>query len=128
MKNKIKDMWIDNLINGNYEQGKDCLKDEDKYCCLGVLCDLYIKEHNLSWNSDPIKNRKYSIFNCVSTLPVEVADWAGISRENNLSPFMEGVDPKVSINLEDITLAELNDKGDENSTFENIAKIIQEQL
>lgn len=32
--------WIAALRSGKYIQGKECLNKDDKFCCLGVLCDI----------------------------------------------------------------------------------------
>ena len=33
--------WVKALRSGKYTQGQDCLRGkDDKFCCLGVLCDL----------------------------------------------------------------------------------------
>ncbi len=32
----FKAKWIEALRSGKYKQGKGCLKNGDKYCCLGV--------------------------------------------------------------------------------------------
>ncbi len=45
MKKKIADKWIAALNSGDYKQGKWRLKTDDaNFCCLGVLCDLAVKE------------------------------------------------------------------------------------
>lgn len=37
----LKNQWVKALRSGNYEQGKNLLRSkENKFCCLGVLCDL----------------------------------------------------------------------------------------
>jgi hypothetical protein len=33
------------LRSGEYAQGRDSLKRDGKFCCLGVLCDIVTKEH-----------------------------------------------------------------------------------
>lgn len=32
--------WVDALLYGNYEQGAACLRDGNKFCCLGVAADV----------------------------------------------------------------------------------------
>ena len=32
--------WTDALRSGKYEQGKYWLRKGDRFCCLGVLCDV----------------------------------------------------------------------------------------
>jgi|TARA_R110000765_G_scaffold340353_1_gene430437 hypothetical protein len=36
--------WVAALRSGEYDQGTDGLQTEGGYCCLGVACDLYMKE------------------------------------------------------------------------------------
>lgn len=49
-----KDQWVEALESGNYKQGKYRLRTKDnKYCCLGVLCEI---------NPD-LFNRKYNELN-----------------------------------------------------------------
>jgi len=41
MNPEIKTKWLDALRSGKYKQGRGRLRDlDDKYCCLGVLCDI----------------------------------------------------------------------------------------
>lgn len=48
MNNKLTDTqktyirgWVDALRSGKYKQGRGRLRSlDDKFCCLGVLCDL----------------------------------------------------------------------------------------
>lgn len=32
--------WVDALRSGKYKQGTRYLRDGDKFCCLGVACDI----------------------------------------------------------------------------------------
>ena len=40
MDKKIKKKWLKALRSGKYKQGRDALRIGNKFCCLGVLCDL----------------------------------------------------------------------------------------
>ena len=52
MKEDIKNLWVDALRSGEYNQTKASLQDEG-YCCLGVLCKVGEKEGILvNTNSD----------------------------------------------------------------------------
>jgi hypothetical protein len=43
--NKNMRKWIKALRSGEYKQGCGALRpSKDKFCCLGVLCDVYRKE------------------------------------------------------------------------------------
>lgn len=106
MNSQIKQAWTEALLSGNYDQTKARLYDGDNgFCCLGVLCDLYLKEKNLEWES------KHTIFGQYEYLPESVMKWAELDNDN----------PKVNGEF----LSELNDGG---KPFSEIAKLIEEHL
>ena len=115
MNPQVKEKWLNALRSGEYQQTQTALRKEDGFCCLGVLCDLYIKEKNEQWVWDG--DSKYGI-KCgsknvyYSHLPRSVMEWAGLRI---------CCDPFVFDN----TLSELNDGG---STFKQIADLIKEHL
>lgn len=37
---EIRQKWIDALRSGDFKQTSGALRDRNKYCCLGVLCEL----------------------------------------------------------------------------------------
>lgn len=55
MLNENAKKWVQALRSGEYKQGKDALRDNDKFCCLGVACEVYKKEnpdfiyHSFDW-------------------------------------------------------------------------------
>lgn len=123
---EVKDKWLKALRSGEYKQGKGALKtNDDKFCCLGVLCDLYQKEHeeakwvdstdkNLSegTNKDLFEDGHGSVR---AGIPTDaVIRWAGMKEPN----------PKVG-SFGGSTLAKLNDNG---STFDEIADLIEKYL
>lgn len=50
-KERIK-MWIEELESDKWKQGKLHLKNGDKYCCLGVACEVYSRETGIPWTHD----------------------------------------------------------------------------
>lgn len=40
MKRELRDKWVAALRSGKYEQGQKTLVRDNRYCCLGVLCDV----------------------------------------------------------------------------------------
>lgn len=40
MKRKIRNKWLEALRSGRYKQGRKFLRNNDCYCCMGVLCDV----------------------------------------------------------------------------------------
>lgn len=41
MKIETKLAWISALRSGRYQQAKESLRKDDRFCCLGVFCDLF---------------------------------------------------------------------------------------
>lgn len=123
MKPEIKQRWIEALRSGKYEQDRGVLRSvqTDGFCCLGVLCDLYIQDHSdAQWEQD-LENGRFAIHGETGVLPSNVVTWAGLSDTN----------PGVKVLDDDDTgycsssLAGLNDLG---RSFEQIAQVIEEQL
>lgn len=40
MKSDLKKRWLKALRGGRFRQGKGGLFEDDRYCCLGVLCHV----------------------------------------------------------------------------------------
>lgn len=119
MNPEIKRRWIEALTSGEYEQGTGWLLREDKYCCLGVLCDLAVKDGVIHLY-DTIDSDGSRIFgregdNNTTILPVAVKEWAGL----------DVTDPEVQDGDEVNDLTEMNDGG---SPFFEIASAIEASL
>lgn len=96
-------LWRDKLES--YEQGTAYLHNDNKFCCLGVLCDLLKDELSLETVLERDRDETVTYYNHESSiLPEEVAKFMGITPCGHIEDNFE-------------TLAELNDNG---MTFENI--------
>lgn len=112
MNQQVKQKWVSALRSGDYQQTKNYLHTDNGFCCLGVLCDLYGKEHNVEWDLVEDEDHNYYRFqDGEASLPLSVIEWAGVEDTN---PSIPGK-----------SLAELNDNG---STFNEIADLIEEHL
>lgn len=40
MKTEWKEPWASALESGRFNQGRGRLNEQDRYCCLGVLCEI----------------------------------------------------------------------------------------
>ena len=125
-------LWIEALQSNKYQQNIGQLRKGDKYCCLGVACD--ISELGIWEVEDPDSaTYVYRIGNEESWdihLPLPVADWLGLS---SISGFFYLADiPETLIDDTRLTellfpsilhsdLTKLNDKG---ATFHEIAQLI----
>jgi hypothetical protein len=126
MNTKVKRKWLDALRSGSYRQTRGKLKGKVGFCCLGVLCDLYLnskdaKKRGLEWTED-------NLFDCHDGYPEEaslpncVRDWAGLKNSDPVVGTHKG---KYGYD-EDLTLSHLNDTSKYN--FKKIADVIEQKL
>ena len=123
MKPEIQKKWTEALESGEYRQTKNVLTRRHKngqksFCCLGVLCDLAVKEkvipsptpvqEMVGWKFVDVLRYAFAPF----LLPQEVMDWAGITTSDGY--FSDGSE----------TLTTLNDNG---VRFKTIAKQIKKR-
>jgi len=145
MNPEVKTLWINALRSGEYQQTQGWLNKGTGFCCLGVLCDLYLKtvkptdarwidkvapgdvrlfEFDAVTSADPDYPVSHS--HNGASLPEPVQEWAGLSDD----------DPAVNYGQEEEqygggyerpfgALSEINDSG---FTFTDIAQEIESQL
>ncbi len=116
MKQEIAEQWAAALRSGKYKQGYDVLRtDTNKFCCLGVLCDLYVKDHPNTIIRLSHDNQCWEYEGLTQHLPEKVMKWADIrTRDGKL---LRGDKQSNSVT----SLVLLNDHGE---TFDDIAQII----
>lgn len=127
MNEEIKAKWIAALRSGDYVQGRNGLRKEGKYCCLGVLCDIHFAEVGGSWRLPDDPTDGYEEYSSAGelweadVLPSAVALWAGLEN----SPL-----------IHDIYITNLNDGVSETiagreihaHSFTEIAELIEKNL
>lgn len=111
MNAKVKRMWVRALRSKKYDQGRQFLRVDGAYCCLGVLCDIYHKKTGKGEWSDRVFRAEEDDMSS-SDLPYAVQEWAGLDSSN---PLLGRI----------LTAAELNDKG---TPFDLIANRIEKYL
>lgn len=90
MRKHVKELWLEALRSGKYEQTKNLLCDSNnRYCCLGVLTELYIAQMKKNRKKAKITKcpalvggwKKYTTdtneYTC--TIPLVVKKWAGLT-------------------------------------------------
>lgn len=118
MNKGIKKKWVKALRSGNYEQGKELLRTLDnKYCCLGVLCDLYTQEDVGKSNNWKETANGFTINQESQVLPDPVREWSEIWHED---PILDTKTKGKSV------ITYLNDEV--NYSFKQLANLIEEQL
>lgn len=119
--NENAQRWVEALQGDEFEQTQGTLHDENGYCCLGVACELYRREHpeTTSWRvAGTVK--KYFGFISPSdphggyyVLPSVVSEWLGLRNTGGEYASLSGNDEP--------SLAGLNDEG---IPFPDIATVI----
>lgn len=111
MNKQIKKQWVSALRSGQYKQGKGKLcygnQNGTKYCCLGVLSDLAVKNGVCSRRTAFSENR---------LLNNPVMKWSGLDNR----------DPKIKYEGDYDCVSRLNDE--KNLNFDQIAQLIEKQL
>lgn len=59
MNKELKEKWIKALRSGKFKQGRSFLNANDKYCCLGVLCEIHPE---IEKNRDDAINNGYLFY------------------------------------------------------------------
>lgn len=113
MDKRIKKLWLKALRSRAYKQGRGMLRIGDRFCCLGVLCDLRAKETGVGWRRAG-KRGAFTHSEALMVLPRVVRKWAGLDDS----------DPIVGIR-KPTRLSDLNDRG---KRFGYIADRIEKYL
>lgn len=119
MNPEVKKLWIDALRSGKYKQGKSELRaSPDHYCCLGVLCDLYVQlkpEGFPEGQWEEKANGGFVLFKKSDFIPPQVLEWAQTQTRSGVFCTNQGLD----------ALSSANDRG---VSFDGIAKLIEEHF
>ncbi len=120
MKPEIRKQWADALVSGEYKQGQLVLHSGDRFCPLGVLCDLYLKAHpdDVGWilEDEGHTYKNYSIHGSKTIPPVVVCEWADTDEFGPWLSFGK---------MRQVSVIELNDSDLHSITFLEIAEAIR---
>jgi hypothetical protein len=137
MNPKVKAKWLAALRSGEYEQTVGKLNDNHGgFCCLGVLCDIYTKEHeNSGWRNynevacafmENLEGDEEHPQNSQNSYPTPgVVKWSGIGGRDphtNTLRFDDVKDPHSPLNPK-AALSVLNDF--KRYDFNQIADVIE---
>ena len=128
MDREVKAEWVRRLRSGDYVQGRGFLRSKgydgipDRYCCLGVLCEIAVEAGVIDSPEATAGSHMYKYGEVgdgeVSGLPRSVREWAGISEDSGrlVETPGSGIYPD---------LAAMNDSG---LPFEQIAEAIEREF
>jgi hypothetical protein len=126
LKPAVKKAWTEALRSGRYTQGRETLRSNyDKFCCLGVLCELATAQgvippavKNDIWGDFSYGDKHFGDLRS-GTLPVSVQDWA---YEDFDPADRQLSDPMLG----DWCASDWNDAHE--ASFEEIADLIEQHL
>lgn len=81
MKKSVMKKWVAALRSEKYKQIRGILKNNDGFCCLGVLCDISKKSRWKYYNQTyfgEFYSKEYQYLSHSDALPNEVINWAGM--------------------------------------------------
>lgn len=122
MKTEIRDKWVEALRSEEYGQGfNSLLRENDKFCCLGVLCSLAAGAGVV--NEEQSQRGHYYYDGDSAFLPTSVMQWAGLETSDGrlVNPVPSGHPGGDSAQ----SLTVLNDSG---IPFKEIADVIEAQF
>jgi hypothetical protein len=111
MKPEVKAEWVKALRSGEYRQGTHALRSlTDKFCCLGVLCELAVKA---GVTQAPVPSGpSYEYEGAYAVPPASTQEWSGLIDQGPGSG----------------AVSELIGANDRGKTFAEIADMIEEML
>jgi hypothetical protein len=124
MNPEFKARWVEALRSGDYKQTQQTLYDGTGYCCLGVACDLLVKDGVIKTDYYTCENENC----CDEWYFGDESEYSSKLLPEKAIEVMEiGMDnPIVDFDGFEHHLAELNDKL--GLTFSEIADLIEDQL
>lgn len=104
--------WVDALRSGEFQQGSGRLSVDGTYCCLGVACEVAIREgvpvEKTRVGASGQYKKVYRYDETALFLPVAVQDWLGLSSveptvlydctDDDCTPSDDGTHSVVSLN------------------------------
>lgn len=118
MRKDIAERWVAALRSYKYKQGKYFLRNkDDKFCCLGVLCDLHAQDHP----HIAAKQRSARVYlRETKVLPAQVRNWAEMESPKG-APRNLG-----SVRIQGVPFCSLAGANDSNASFKQIAAWIEQ--
>jgi hypothetical protein len=119
MNKDIQDRWVLALRSGQYQQGAYSLNRENRFCCFGVLCELYMDDHQYEREHLSEDSGRVGYYGNYDLPQNPILNWAELSDQYGELPGM----PNERDTDHAPYLTNLND--DAGLTFDQIADLIE---
>lgn len=130
MNPEVKAAWLTALRSGEYTQGRGKLNKGGEFCCLGVLCDIAVKQFDIQVDLEEVAGcgdeeccpPVMTYDGQESFPPAAVLDWSGLRNESGILAERVYVPEAGEYTW---ALYSANDLG---LSFAEIANVIEEQF
>lgn len=114
--------WVEALRSGEFKQATGHLRTQSGHCCMGVLCELFMREGG-SLHVENCGGISGATFfdNDATLLPKKVQRWAGLKDWKGR--FLTNTPDNGDVKTADCLTA-INDRG---ATFAEIADLIESE-
>lgn len=113
MNPTVKAEWVADLRSGDILKTTRTLRDGDRMCVMGVLCNVHAKHHP---DIAAQQTKKSEYMGNKHGIPIAVKNWAGLTCYS----------PMLKYKGRSFNIINLNDN--ENLSFKQIADLIEAQL
>lgn len=136
MDQEVKAKWVAALRSGEYPQGKGALNRDGKFCCLGVLCDVLVKDGapievidhlSMSIEDSALVPHTVTYDGAMGVLPVTVKDMVGLAEADPVVTVVphDHSEECAGPDCPDAHTENLSGVNDDGKTFEEIAEMIE---
>ena len=124
MNKRIRAEWVKRLRSNEYTKMKGMLHNKDCFCVMGILCDIYLEEHDEQWEEHAESDKIGLLIHGTSAnIPQEVVIWSGLGTRQPLINIST-----IHGSPHRVPLIALNDNANYNYSFKQMADLIEEQL
>ena len=106
------------LRSGDYKKTSGALRIGKCFCALGVVADVFLKEHGQTWKEFDRECEKTTVY---QVLPPHIASWAFGEGEDGNPAIITGIDKNGAPDF--LPMAQLVDSLD--LSFEDIADLVE---
>lgn len=99
-RSQVFTRWVKALRSSKYKQAQGQLKKDDGFCCLGVLCDLAVKDGGKPWGISYHNDSSVGIHEAY--LPEDMSEFLFGKQAYDIQDFLAGLNDNYNYNFKEI--------------------------
>lgn len=123
MNEQLKKQWVEALRSGEFSQTTGRLRDNEGYCCLGVLCAL-VADQTGDWDDTYYTSNGQEYYPSGKVLELAEIPWA----DPDLAGSVYGMTISEVLEQPELIPFWLANANDNDTTFEGMADLIEKHL